>query len=132
MKNNFAKKPEGFTRIELIFTVLGIIVLAGLLLFAVIDTRRRSRDTQKISTLRQIQFDLQAYRNDTASYPETAEVLYGAPLGSFSYQALPDGCARDTETLCASYQIGLVLEGRVGRLAGGDCLATPDGITCSP
>jgi len=132
MKYLLTKKRGGFTKVELILTIVGLIVLAGLLIFAVSDTRRRSRDAQKVSALRQIQFDLQAFRNETASYPETIEGMGSTSVESFIYQAIPLNCQVNTETLCSSYQIDLALEGRVGRLSGGNCQATPDGITCAP
>lgn len=132
MRKTLQKNQKGFTRIELILTISGLVVLSGLLIFAVVDTRRRSRDAQRVSTLRQVQFDLLLFRNRTSTYPDSFETLYGTGVPGYAYAALPAGCQVDTETLCTSYQIDFNLEGVVGVLPGGSCQALPDGITCAP
>lgn len=124
-------KQKGFSRTELILTVAGLALLVALLIFAVLDTRRRSRDTARISTLRQIEFDLAEYRNRYASFPDSIETLYGgAGVPGYAYAAIPVGCRSDGETLCSSYVISFLLEGPVGILSGGACESSPDGITC--
>lgn len=124
-------KTKGFTRNELILTVVGLVVLVGLLIYAVVDTRRRARDTERLSVLRQIEFDLLEYRSDHASFPDSLETLYeGAGIPGYAYTAEPVGCRADAATLCSSYRIAFSLEGRVGTLSGGACESSPDGIAC--
>lgn len=122
---------KGLSRVELILTIAGLLALAGLLLFAVLDTQRRSRDAGRVSTLRQIEFDLAEYRNAHASFPESIELLYqGAAVPGYTYNALPAGCRADAASLCSAYTISFVLEGRIGILSGGTCESSPDGIVC--
>lgn len=124
-------KRPGFTRNELILTGVGLLVLAGLLIFAVVDARRRSRDAARVSTLRQMEFRLMSYRNAHASYPGSLEeALDGVGVPGYSYTALPVGCQPDGATLCSSYVIGFALEGRFGAVSGGACESSPEGINC--
>jgi len=124
-------KTKGFTRTELILTSLGLIALAALLFFGVSDARRRSRDANRISILRQIEFDLTEYRNLHAAFPDSMETLYGsAAVSGYTYKALPVGCQNGGAILCSSYRISFSLEGRVGTLPGGACESSPEGITC--
>lgn len=122
---------KGLSRVELILVIAGLFALAGLLLFAVLNTQRRSRDAGRVSMLRQIEFNLAEYRNSHVSFPESIELLYeGAAIPGYDYQALPVGCRADAANLCTSYRITFILEGRTGVLEGGVCESSPDGIAC--
>ena len=122
---------HGFSRVELILTGAGLLVLIILLALAVLDTRRRSRDTSRVSEVRQIEAVLHQYRYQKASYPADLQEVLGDIASGFSYQAYPEGCGADTEALCDGYLIGFGLEGPVGSLPGGQCSASPEGISCT-
>jgi len=122
---------KGMTRTELIMTGAGLVLLIGLLIYAVVDTRRRARDAERLSVLRQIEFDLLEYRSDHASFPDSLETLYeGSGIPGYAYAAEPIGCRADAATLCSFYRISFTLEGRIGTLSGGACESSPDGIAC--
>jgi general secretion pathway protein G len=65
---------SGFTLIELLIVIVVIGVLASVVLIYVnpIVQFQRARDTQRKSSLRQIQSALEMYRSDTGGYPLTA------------------------------------------------------------
>lgn len=68
MKNKFTK-ISGFTLIELLVVVSLIGVLATLVLANLNAARKRGRDAQRKSDLRNIQTALRLYYNDYGSYP---------------------------------------------------------------
>lgn len=124
-------KTRGLTIIGLILTGLGLIALITLLILGVTDTRRRSRDVSRLSDIRQVEADLTIYRGNYASYPGKIEDLYPEGATGYEYESSPEGCSADKERLCTGYSMLFQLEGRVGTLSGGSCLASQDGITCA-
>jgi len=112
-----------------------ILLLTVPMLLGVLDQRRRTRDTQKVSQVRQAQAALETFRTRNGSYPSAAQDLSGndASLASaFAYEAQPQGCAADQAETCRSYVLRFTLEGQIGTLRGGTCTAGPDGLSCSP
>lgn len=109
--------------------VLAVVVLAWL---GATDMSRRSRDTARLSTIRNIQADLEDFRRERASYPVTLELIPAAQKLAFQikYEASPTGCAPDLEQLCRSYTLSFILEGKVGSLPGGNCSIEPQGLSC--
>lgn len=130
LKSKTQISPKGFSRIELILTGLGLVILITLLILGVLDTRRRSRDTSILSNIRQVEADLAIYRGNYASYPGEIEDLFPEGVTGYAYESSPEGCSSDKERLCTEYTIVFQLEGVVGTLGGGICRATQEGISC--
>ena len=60
---------KGFTLVELLI-VIGIIALLAILVLASLNTtHQRSRDTKRITDVKQIQLAMEMYWNDNANYP---------------------------------------------------------------
>ena len=124
---------KGLTLVEGLVAAGVILLVGGLVIFAALDTTRLSRDTARLSDVRQAQAALERSRNATASYPASLDGLEGleASAASLKYAPLPQGCGPDLETTCRSYAISFTLEGQIGALRGGACQAAPEGITCA-
>jgi type II secretory pathway pseudopilin PulG len=118
------------TRNEILISVGLTLLIGGLALWAVIDTGRRSRDTEVISAIRQLQADLDDYRRVHASYPASLDNLESDPGIALTYEPGPKDCGPSKAEICGSYQIHFRLEGRVGNLTGGACLLTAGNLTC--
>ncbi|PJE58021.1 MAG: hypothetical protein COU81_02995 [Candidatus Portnoybacteria bacterium CG10_big_fil_rev_8_21_14_0_10_36_7] len=64
------KQNKGFTLIELLVVIAIIVILAGIVIFAVNTARVKARDVQRITNLDQIRLGLELYADDNAqSYP---------------------------------------------------------------
>ena len=126
-------KTRGLTLVEGILSLLAILLLGGLAIFASAVVGRQSRDTARLADVRQVQAALERSRNATGSYPASLDGLDGLPtsLAGMAYAAVPQGCASDADVTCRAYTLNFSLEGRLGGLSGGSCQATPDGIACA-
>lgn len=70
-----SKKRSGFTLIELM-VVIGIMgILASVILLAVNQARANSRDSRRVSDLKQLELGLALYREQSGTYP-TATQFY--------------------------------------------------------
>ncbi len=125
---------RGLSLVEALIAAGIILLIGGMAVFVAVDMRRRSRDTQRVSDIRQVQALLERYRSENASYPASTDGLAGAKdlKTTFTYKPSPDNCGPNLETTCGRYSIAFTLEGRVGTLTGGNCLATPENLTCGP
>ena len=126
---------KGMTLVE-ILVAAGLILLLGVgMLLGVLDQRRRGRDAEVVSGVRQAQAAVEAFRAKTASYPGSPTDLEGddaALAETYGYEAEPTGCGADQGDLCRSYVLRFTLEGRVGTLVGGSCELRPGAaITCA-
>jgi type II secretory pathway pseudopilin PulG len=122
------------TLVELLVAGGLILVLGTLMLLGVLDQRRRARDALLVSSVRQTQAGLEAFRAQTFSYPGSSSELTAADAGAaetFGYQAEPQGCGADKAEQCTSYRLSFSLEGRVGLLSEKNCTANPQGLSCS-
>jgi len=70
------KRKTGFTLIELLVVISIIGVLSGMAAFNFQQARKRARDVQRKSDLKQIQNALELYKNDqiSAHYPDTGNL----------------------------------------------------------
>ncbi len=128
------KTPKAFTLVEGLVAGGLVLVLAVPMLLGVLDTRRRSRDAMRVSSVRQAQAALETYRAKAASFPANAVDLGAddvALLRALGYEAQPPGCAADRSDTCSDYRVSFVLEGSVGMLPGGICTASAQGLSCS-
>lgn len=129
-KGEKAKSSPGITRVELLVTAGLTLLLGTLMVLAVVDAGRRSRDAAVLSRVRGVQAGLEAYRGRTASYPtDLAEIR--AEGEGFIYEPRPEGCRADGERLCTEYGLRFSLEGTFGSLPGGDCVAERQAMSCA-
>jgi len=63
------KKSRGFTLIELLVVIAIIGLLATIVLVSVSNSRRKARDSRRVSDLRQIAIALEMYNDDMGAYP---------------------------------------------------------------
>lgn len=130
-KSEKAKAFLGITRVELLVTAGLTLLLGALMVLAVVDARRRSRDAAILSRVRSVQAGLEAYRGRTASYPTDLGELQAEEEEGFAYEPRPEGCRADGERLCTEYSLRFALEGALGSLPGGACVAERQAVTCT-
>jgi prepilin-type N-terminal cleavage/methylation domain-containing protein len=65
----YSSTQRGFTLIELLVVIAIIALLSSLIMAAVNDAREKSRDTRRLSDMRQIQLALEMYYDDHNEYP---------------------------------------------------------------
>ncbi len=135
----------GFTLIEIIL-VLGVIaILLTLSIVSLTGVRQNSRDTERLSNIKEIQAALELYRASEGSYPTyvTPGDSLSSSNGSSTYMMLVPHNPPLTSTLnCTnsdyvytqtnggtSYTIEFCLEKSSGYLISGEHCATPAGIT---
>ena len=139
MKNN---KNKGFTLIELLVVIAIIGLLSTLAVIALSNARQKSRDSRRVSDIKQIQSALELFYNDAGKYPDGAavneivddglKIAYSGTIymskapknpepGAIAYQYI----VRDSG---ASYTIEYALESGAGGIIAGTWCATPAGI----
>jgi general secretion pathway protein G len=79
-------KNKGFTLIELLVVIAIIGVLSSIVIASISSARVKSRDTQRISDLRQIRTALEMYRDDNGKYPPSS-CGYGCNDYFYSYNS---------------------------------------------
>ncbi len=65
-----AKNKKGFTLIELLVVIAIIGLLAAIIAVSVNSARKKARDAQRVSDMKQIQTALELYYDDNEEYPE--------------------------------------------------------------
>jgi general secretion pathway protein G len=94
------RDSRGFTLIELLVVISIIGVLSTLAVFGLNSARSKSRDSKRVTDVKQIQTALELYYADFNSYPEEA--------------GEPDGVILGTENLAALCDTGFDVKGCVG------------------
>ena len=108
---------KGFTLIELLVVIAIIGTLSVIVLSFVGSSKTRSRDSRRVSDLKEIQTALGLYYGDNQNYPTTLNVLVlsgfisklpippvGAGDTAYKYSALGSG------SNCNDYHLGATLE----------------------
>jgi general secretion pathway protein G len=141
---------KGFTLIELLVVIAIIGLLSTLSVVALGSARQKSRDSKRLSDLKQVQTALELYYTDNNSYPVESAVTLGDAthkcLGSNGFQAA-GGCTGTTYMglvpaeptpagggytytgASTTFSITATLEGDVNDLNAGQVIATQNGIT---
>lgn len=135
------KNQKGFTLIELLVVIAIIGLLSTLAVVALNNARSKSRDSKRISDIKQIQTALELYYNDNNAYP--AAVTAGSAIGVATvYMAVvPTNPAPTNDGTCpaslaytysqadtGTYSLFYCLGGVTGGVAAGPHVATPAGI----
>lgn len=81
-------KEKGFTLIELLVVIAIIGVLSTLAVVSLNNARQKSRDSKRVSDIKQIQNALELYYNDVNGYPDAQAAI---TLGSTNYASLSSG-----------------------------------------
>jgi prepilin-type N-terminal cleavage/methylation domain-containing protein len=133
--NNRNKK--GFTLIELLVVIAIIGLLATLSVISLNNARQKSRDTRRVSDIKQMQTALELYYNDIQLYPLTADVVTTIASSSVTYMgsvpvspSIVNGTTTYTYTSAAgtTYTLQYYLEGVVGAISAGLHTATNSSI----
>ncbi|MEO6536605.1 MAG: prepilin-type N-terminal cleavage/methylation domain-containing protein [Candidatus Paceibacterota bacterium] len=125
MRNNYKK---GFTLIELLVVIAIIGILSAVVLASLNSARDKTKDSTRISDIRQIQYALELYYDANGKYPTClfaggscgATVLNGSTYMKsvpkdpgtglqYSYAAIGSGAT------CSSYHLGTSLESKTNK-----------------
>ncbi len=64
------RKINGFTLIELLVTVTIIAILSSVAIYGLTSVRQKAQDTSVLSSLRELQMALEAYKSVNGKYPD--------------------------------------------------------------
>jgi len=148
-------RKRGFTLIELLVVIAIIGILATVSAVSLTGARRRARDTRRVSDIQQMRSAMVIYANQRATYPPGN----GLTLGEGAARCLDDSDEGFKVGSCEgfiimqrvpreqipgappylysridsnNYEITFTLEGTVGDLPSGACIARVDNIACTP
>lgn len=150
-KQELRSKGSGFTLIELLVVIAIIALLTTIAVVSLNNARQKSRDSKRISDVKQVQTALELYFADQNGYPvEAAAVTLGASpndcfdedgfvdtcdaggttyMGTVPSNPAPNGAAYSyTSADGSTYSLTFTLEGTTGGLAAGAHTASPSGI----
>lgn len=139
------QKKKGFTLIELLVVVAIIGLLATMSVVAFNMARSKTRDSRRVSDVKQLQTALAMYYADNNGYPTNSEFVSGNSLsnGSTTYMVrIPTPPLPSNDGSCPvgitdyiynsantnTYTISYCLGGTTGDLAPGYATATPGSI----
>jgi prepilin-type N-terminal cleavage/methylation domain-containing protein len=119
------KNKKGFTLIELLVVVAIISMLTSVTLSSLSDAKQKGRDAGKVRVLQEVRSALQLYATDNNGFPGTntvAGLTAALVSGTKKYIQSIDtsiiytgtnitNTAACTTGTCASYHLGIVLEG---------------------
>lgn len=121
-----SKTVRGFTLIELLVVIAIIGILSSVVLASLNTARLKSRDTRRISDIKQLQLALALYYDANSSvYPTALSALAPTYIpvipvdpvtssGAYKYSATGAG------TVCSSYHLGATLEDTANQALSGD------------
>ncbi len=126
---------RGFTLIELLVVIAIIGILSSVVLASLNTARLKSRDTRRISDIKQLQLALALYADSNSSaYPTSLASLATTYIpviptdpvggGAYKYAALGSGAT------CSNYHLGATLEETTNQALNGDVDAAA-GTACT-
>lgn len=122
------KAARGLSRIGMIIAAAAILGIGAAEAAGVLIARRQARDAEVVARVRVFQAAAEGFLHLHGSYPLSASALGASEAAD--YQPSPEGCTEDGDRICDGYRLGFVLEGRLGILPGGECLAGPGSMEC--
>ncbi len=144
------KQRKGFTLIELLVVLAIVGLLSTLAVVSLNNAREKSRDSKRLSDVKQIQTALELYFSDVGKYPVAASALVLGATGGTTLSSTngwsdtaagttyvgrvptnptPNGAAYTyTSADGSTYSLTFTLEGASGGLAAGAHTASPSGI----
>lgn len=135
---------RAFTLIELLVVIAIISVIATLSTIALSSIRAKSRDTKRISDIKQIQTALEMYKNDNSVYPTNitsgSALAYGGqtymktvPIapGKLDGTCISDAYVYTYTPATGIYQLTYCLGGVINSVGPGNAKATPGNIYTS-
>lgn len=66
---------SGFTLVELMVAITIISIISGVSIFGLTAIRQKAQDTSRLSTIRDVQLALEAYKSVNGSYPDSLTTL---------------------------------------------------------
>ncbi len=83
----FSKNKQGFTLIELLVVIAIIGLLANMVVVSLNNARKKSRDSKRLHTIKQVQTAMELYFSDHDEYPDGSDLS----IGTASFDSLDDG-----------------------------------------
>jgi prepilin-type N-terminal cleavage/methylation domain-containing protein len=104
-----SKKSAGFTLIELLVVIAIIALLTTLAVTALDSARRKSRDSKRVTDVKQFQTALELYFNDEEGYPNGSFTLgEGTSCSGAACDCLASGGFSDNCDAAESLYMGLI------------------------
>ncbi len=141
MKN---KNKNAFTFVEILVTISILVVLISISIFAFRSTGAESRNTKRVSDIKQIQVALDMYRKESGSFPTTITMgseLKNATTSTVFLKKIPNNPSPEDDGTCAdqnyqytyatatdTYTLSFCISDSVGDLSAGNYQATINGI----
>lgn len=131
------RNRRGFTLIELLVVIAIIGLLSTLAVVSLNSARQKSRDSARVTNVKQMQTALELYYNDNNGYPSALTGLVPTYMAAIPTAPTPvDGTCtalQNTYTYTqvssgASYTLTFCLGAQTGGLAAGARTANPGGI----
>jgi len=136
---------KGFTLIELLVVIAIIGLLSTLAIVSLNNARQKSRDSRRVSDVKQVQTALELYYNDAGGYPASDaadpgdKISYGNTVYMNAVPTAPtpaDGDCSDADNTYeytmiganTSYTFEYCLGAKTGGIPAGIHTATPGGI----
>lgn len=109
----YKNERRGFTLIELLVVMTIIALMATIVIVALSDARRKSRDARRLADIKQLHNAIELYVNDNKTSPSTAQGL--AALVPTYMAAIPpepsgSGSYGYAQVGASGYELGAVLE----------------------
>ena len=89
----FSTRQKGFTLVEIVLVAAIIAIVAAVVVANIQGARKKSRDTQRVSDMQQIQLALRLYKDANGAYPDCASGMKIA-----TGESAPAGCAVNVVT----------------------------------
>lgn len=132
----FKNNKKAFTIVELIVVIFIISILAGIIVVSLNSSRVSSRDTKRITDVKQLQAALELYQAKNKTYPLSLDELSPKYITTLPIAPTPnDGNCGDSDNTYtyssdgSTYSISFCLGNPNSGLSAGEKIATRDGFS---